>query len=71
MAWADWMMANQTLEEELHLEATVREISDNTDISVLADLCIMLTRQNWHQRKLLQQAVYRVMELEAGLTAAD
>ena len=69
MAWADWMVVNQTLEEELHLEATVREISDSTDVLMLTDLCIMLTRQNWHQSKLLKQAVYRVMELEAGLTA--
>jgi len=67
MAWADWMVVNQTLEEELHLEATVREISDSTDMLMLTELCIMLTRQNWHQSKLLKQAVYRVMELEAGL----
>lgn len=71
MTWADWMVVNQTLEEELHLEATVREISDSADTLMLTDLCIMLTRQNFHQKKLLQQAVYRVMELEAGLTAAD
>jgi len=69
MAWADWMVVNQTLEEELHLEATVREISDSTDMLMLTDLCITLARQNWHQSKLLKQAVYRVMELEAGLIA--
>jgi len=69
MGWADWMMVEQSLEEELHLEATVREITDTTDTMVLTDLCIQLTRQNWHQTKLLKQAVYRVMELEAGLTA--
>ena len=69
MAWADWMVVEQSLEEELHLEATVREITDTTDTMMLTDLCIQLTRQNWHQAKLLKQAVYRVMELEAGLAA--
>jgi hypothetical protein len=69
MGWADWMMVEQSLEEELHLEATVREITDTTDAMMLTDLCIQLTRQNWHQTKLLKQAVYRVMELEAGLAA--
>ena len=67
MAWADWMVVEQSLEEELHLEATVREIADTADLRMLTDLCIMLTRQNWHQSKLLSQAVYRVMELESGL----
>lgn len=69
MAWADWMVVTQTLEEELHLEATVREIHETTDAAMLTELCIQLTKQNWHQSKLLKQAVYHVMELEAGLAA--
>jgi hypothetical protein len=69
MAWADWMVVEQTLEEELQLEATVREITGSTDMLLLTDLCIQLTRQNWHQSKLLSQAVFRVMELESGLAA--
>ena len=67
MAWADWMVVKQSLEDELHLEATVREISHTTNILELTELCIQLTRQNWHQSILLKQAVYHVMELEAGL----
>ena len=69
MACADWMVVKQSLEDELHLEATVREISHTTDVMELTELCIQLTRQNWHQSILLKQAVYHVMELEAGLTA--
>ena len=26
MGWADWMVVNQTLEEELELERTVRDV---------------------------------------------
>ena len=69
MAWADWMVVEQSLEDELYLEATVREISHTTDVMELTELCIQLTRQNWHQSILLKQAVYHVMELEAGLAA--
>ena len=69
MAWADWMVVEQSLEDELYLEATVREISHTTDVMELTELCIQLTRQNWHQSILLKQAVYHVMELEAGLVA--
>ncbi len=69
MGWADWMVVQQSLEDELHLEATVREISHATDVAMLTELCIQLTRQNWHQSILLKQAVYHVMELEAGLAA--
>lgn len=69
MAWADWMVVKQSLEDELHLEATVREIGHTTDVMELTELCIQLTRQNWHQSILLKQAVYHVMELEAGLVA--
>jgi hypothetical protein len=69
MPWAEWMIVEQSLEEELHLEATVREITDLDDIAELTSLCVLLTRQNWHQSKLLKQAVYHVMELEAKLAA--
>lgn len=69
MGWADWMVVKQSLEDELYLEATVREINHTTDAMILTELCVQLTRQNWHQSILLKQAVYRVMELEAGLAA--
>ena len=65
----DWMVIEKSLEEELHLEATVREIRACEDLEKMRGLCVALTRQAWHQTKLLKQAVYRVMELEAGLTA--
>ena len=31
MGWADWMVVNQTLEEELELERTVRDVKNCAD----------------------------------------
>ena len=64
MAWADWMVVKQTLEEELNLERQVRSISNVDDLHTLQQLCSSLTRQNWHYSKLLKQAVGRVAELD-------
>ena len=64
MAWADWMVVKQTLEEELNLERQVRSISSTEDVDTLQQLCSSLTRQNWHYSKLLKQAVGRVAELD-------
>ena len=43
----EWMIIEQTLEEELYLEATVREIHDCDDLEKLRSLCVSLTRQGW------------------------
>ena len=64
MAWADWMVVKQTLEEELNLERQVRGICETEDLHTLQQLCSALTRQNWHYSKLLKQAVGRVAELD-------
>lgn len=60
-----WMIVEQTLEEELSLERSVREIEDCENIDVLSRLCVAMARQSWHQGKLLRQAVERVAELES------
>jgi len=61
----DWMVVTQTLEEELSLERAVREIEDCPDVEVLSQLCGAMARQNWHQNRLLRQAVERIAELES------
>ena len=35
MGWADWMVVNQSLEEELELERSVRDVQGCTDESAL------------------------------------
>ena len=61
----DWMMVTQTLEEELSLEHAVRELEGCDDAVALSQICAAMARQNWHQNKLLRQAVERIAELES------
>ena len=65
MGWSDWMVVTQSLEEELELERAVREIQGCEDVDVLVGLCVALTRQGWHQGKLLKQAVGHIAERDA------
>ena len=62
----EWMNTKATLEEELTLETHVRAIGETEDIPGLRNLCIALARQNFHQTKLLSQAVSRIAELDAA-----
>ena len=71
MGWADWMVVNQTLEEELEVERSVREVNNCNDEQALKMLCTALVRQSWHQSKLLSQAVTRIGELDAKIACAD
>ena len=61
----EWMVVEQSLEEELTLERCIREIEDCENIDVLSRLGTAMARQNWHQSKLLKQAVERIAELES------
>ena len=65
MGWADWMVVHQSLEEELELERSVREIQAATDEDAVKAFCVSLLRTNWHQAKLLKQAVGHIAERDA------
>ena len=71
MSWADWMVVEQSLEEELEVERSVREVHSCNDEKVLKQLCAGLVRQSFHQGKLLSQAVSRIGELDAKLASWD
>ena len=71
MGWADWMVVNQSLEEELELERSVREVQSCGDEVALRALCVSLVRTNWHQGKLLSQAVAHIGEMDASMSLAD
>ena len=71
MGWADLMVENQTLEEELEVERSVREINNCNDEEALKMLCSAMVRQSWHQSRLLSQAVSRIGELDAKLACWD
>tara|TARA_X000001382_G_scaffold120428_1_gene101960 strand:- start:1511 stop:1780 length:270 start_codon:yes stop_codon:yes gene_type:complete len=64
MGWSEWMVVELPLEEQLILERQVRAVHDHTDTEAIAKLCGTLIRQNYHQQKLLQQALKRIIELE-------
>ena len=71
MGWADWMVVNQSREEELEVERSVREVYNCEDEQALKELCAGLVRQSFHQGKLLSQAVSRIGELDAKLACCD
>ena len=61
----DWMVVSPTLEEELSIERSVREVQNCDDNEMLRHLCEALVRQSWHQGKLLAQAVNHIASLDA------
>ena len=63
------MIVNQSLEEELELEKSVRDIQGCNDDDALRTMCVSLIRTNWHQAKLLQQAVGHIAEIDASEAA--
>ena len=67
----EWMIVEQSLEEELSLERSIREIEDCENIDVLSQLCVAMARQHWHQGKLLKQAVGHIALMDAVFSGAE
>tara|TARA_R110002050_G_scaffold15518_2_gene47594 strand:+ start:601 stop:840 length:240 start_codon:yes stop_codon:yes gene_type:complete len=61
----DWMVVEQSLEEELTLERNIRFIEDCENLDVLSQLCVSMLRTQSHQSQLLKQAVGHIALLEA------
>jgi len=59
-----WMVVEQSLEEELTVERAIREINDCDDSDAVKNVCTALVRQNWHQSKMLKQAVGRIATMD-------
>ena len=71
MGWADWMIFNPSTEELFEIERSVREVQNCQDEEVLKTLCVSLVRQQFHQSRLLSQAVGRIGELDAKIATWD
>ena len=56
MGWADWMVINQSLEEELEVERSVREVYSCEDEEALKQLCAGLVRQSLASRQAAQSS---------------
>ena len=66
-----WMIAEQSLYEELRMELSIRSAYNTQDLGEVQGLCAALVRQNWHQRKLLSQAVGRIADMDAQAACSD
>ena len=71
MAWGAWMVVEHSLEDELAIEKAVRAIEAAEDVGQVKQLGMSLTRQNWHYRPMMKQAVMHVAELEASVALLD
>ena len=71
MAWGSWMVVNLTIEEELQIEALARTAINHPEHDKVADLCASLVKQNAYQKKVLQQAVRYIAELEIKNALAE
>ena len=71
MGWADWMIFNPSTEELFEVERSGREVQSCQDEEALKMLCSALVRQQFHQSKLLSQAVGRIGELDAKIATWD
>jgi len=67
----DWMVVKPSLEEELPLERSIRSIENCDNVDVLSQLCVAMARQQWHQGKLLKQAVGHIALLDAVLSGGE
>ena len=61
----EWMVVTQTLEDELHLENSKRDIDRCCEVESLQDLCNAMTEQNWYLRKMLRQSISHIAQLES------
>ncbi len=67
----DWMVVQPSLSEQFVLERSIREIEDCDNVDVLSQLCVAMARQQWHQGKLLKQAVGHIALLDAVLSGGE
>jgi len=71
MSWAEWMVVNPTIEQELQIEKNARIPLLHDDAKQVRKLCSKLVRQSAIQEILLRQALGRIMELEAMAMASS
>jgi len=65
------MVVQPSLSEQFVLERSIREIEDCDNVDVLSQLCVAMARQQWHQGKLLKQAVGHIALLDAVLSGEE
>lgn len=71
MTWADWLVVEPSLEQELQLETDARAIIEDDNHKEIAKLCATLNKQNWYQQQIIKQSIGRISELEAMLVCME
>jgi hypothetical protein len=71
MSWAQWMIVELPLEEQLSLEKQARVPLSCDDTERVRRLCAQLIKQNYLQQILIKQATGRIIELESIAACAD
>ena len=67
----DWMVVQPNLSEQFVLERSIREIEDCDNIDVLSQLCVAMAKAQFHQTRLLKQAVGHIALLDAVLSGGE
>ena len=71
VSWAKWLVVEMTHEQAFQLEADSRAIMEDENHKEVALLCSALTKQNFYQKQVINQAVERIAELEARLVSSE
>ena len=58
MSWADWLIVEPTLEQELRLESDSRAVLEDEDHEEIAKLCSALIKQSWYQDQIIRPVSY-------------
>jgi hypothetical protein len=64
MSWGEWMVVTPSLQQQLELEKTVRDVTGHHDIERVRSLCASLMRQNYYYQQLIKQATGHIAQLE-------
>ena len=64
MAWANWLIPTVTLNDELRIETQVRALRGCKDLQQIAELAVMLVRQNYLYSEIIKNATRHIAELE-------
>lgn len=66
-SWADWLVIELSLEQQLMIEAGTRELKKQKPDEELTEVAVALLQQNMVQTQMLKQCVEKIAELEAKI----
>jgi hypothetical protein len=70
-AWADWLVVELSLEQQLMIEAGTRELQNQKPDEEMIDVAVALLKQNMIQSQMIKQCVEKIAELEAKIVCQD